>query len=190
VVVLVIGAGIVLAGTPARGFVVANSAEILARLPQQVDPGTLPPVSIDPQVTDFFPALGGAGMQEIVVTLAQNLEFENEALERHDGTILEAVDHGDRLIEMQARLASVTPAANTIVSHYRFETIHATLLIPFGKQDGFSIGLQATGTVIRQPTYGAGNPQGDPTVEPFAQTFAVRRATGDRWLLVAVLPPA
>ena len=38
------------------------------------------------------------------MTLAENLELENQALLRKDGSILTAVDHGDRLAEMQARL--------------------------------------------------------------------------------------
>ena len=38
------------------------------------------------------------------MTLAENLELENQALQRRDGTILTAVDHGDRLAEMQGRL--------------------------------------------------------------------------------------
>ena len=43
-------------------------------------------------------------MNEVVVTLARNLELENQALLRRDESILVAVDHGDRLVEMQERL--------------------------------------------------------------------------------------
>jgi hypothetical protein len=186
-VVLLMGAGIVLAGSPARGLVVANSSEILGRLPSQVDPGTLPAVTVGQDVADFDPKLAGGGMTEVVVTLAQNLEFENQALLRRDASILTAVDHGDRLVEMQDRLAQVTAGAATHLVHYRFDTIHATLLIPFGKQNGFSIGLQATGTVVDVSVDAAGAVQGQ-VESPFDLTFAVRRATGDRWLTVGVLP--
>jgi len=187
-VVLVLGASIVVAGTPARGFVVASSAEILGRLPTQVDPGTLPAVTVGQDVADFDPTLATGGMTEIVVTLAQNLEFENQALLRRDGSILTAVDHGDRLIEMQGRLDAVAAGGRTSLTHYRFDTIHATLLIPFGKQDGFSIGLRATGSMIQQTVDASGTVQGDAQATRFDLTFAVRRATGDRWLTVAVLP--
>jgi hypothetical protein len=187
-VVLVLGAGIVIAGAPARGLVVASSAEILGRLPAQVDPGTLPAVTVGQDVTDFDPTLAGPGMNAVVVTLAQNLEFENQAMLRRDGSILTAVDHGDRLLEMQQRLEALPAAAPTSVAHYRFDSIHATLLIPFGRQDGFSIGLQAKGTVVRETVDAAGAALGEAAVEPFDLTFAVRRATGDRWLTVAVLP--
>jgi len=186
VLVLALGTGIVLAGTPARGFVVANSGEILARLPDQVDPSTLPAVTTDPEVADY---IAGGGMSEVMVTLAQNLEYENQALLRHDPSILVAVDHGDRLLEMEDRLQGIPLDGPTTLVHYRFATVHATLLIPFGKQDGFSIGLQATGTKTEE-TY-AGLSLQSRAESPFEQTFAVRRATGDRWLLVAVLsaPP-
>jgi Na+-translocating ferredoxin:NAD+ oxidoreductase RnfD subunit len=186
-IVILLGAGIAVAGTPARGLVFANSPEILARLPTQVDPATLPAVTVGQDVADFDPTLAGGGMTEVVVTLAQNLEFENQALLRRDASILTAVDHGDRLIEMQGRLAQVVAGGATRLDHYRFDTIHATLLIPFGKQDGFSIGLQAQGTMVEQTIDPAGAIQSQ-AESPFNLTFAVRRATGDRWLTVAVLP--
>jgi hypothetical protein len=189
VVVVTLGAGIVLAGTPARGQVFANSAEILARLPNQVDPSTLPAVTIGDGVTDYVPDAGSGGLTTVLVTLAQNLEFENQALLRRDDAILTAVDHGDRLIEMRQRLSAAEAGGEIRLAHYRFDAVHATVLIPFGKQDGFSIGLQATGTKTEE-TY-AGLSLQSRAESPFEQTFAVRRATGDRWLLVAVLsaPP-
>ena len=186
-VVLVVGASIVVAGTPARGFVFASSAEILARLPAQVDPATLPAVTIGQDVADFDPALASGGMTAVVVTLAQNLEFENQALLRRDSSILTAVDHGDRLLELQGHLAAATAGGTVQLAHYRFEAIHATLLIPFGEQDGFSIGLQSTGTLVSE-TYDASGALQSRQESPFSLTFAVRRATGDRWLTVAVLP--
>ena len=186
-VVALLGAGIVVAGTPARGLVFANSPEILGRLPTQVDPATLPPVTVGQDVADFDPRLATGGMTEVVVTLAQNLEFENQALLRRDASILTAVDHGDRLLQMQDRLGQVASGAATHLTHYRFDTIHATLLIPFGKQNGFSIGLQATGTMVDVAVDAAGAAQAQ-VESPFDLTFAVRRATGDRWLTVGVLP--
>ena len=69
---------------------------------------------------------------------------------------------------------STKPGTSTIVTHYRFDSIHATLLIPFGKQDGFSIGLRSTGTKT-QETFSSGSLQGR-VDSPFDQTFAVRRA--------------
>jgi hypothetical protein len=62
-----------------------------------------------------------------------------------------------------------------------------SLLVPFGKQDGLSLGLAARGTMI-QETYDAAGNLLSRTSSSFAQTFAMRRATGARWLNVAVLP--
>lgn len=188
VAVLAIGTGIVVAGTPARTPVAFDSSELLNRIPTQVDPATLPPVTVGQDVIDFDPQLAGPGMQAVVVTLAQNLELENLALLRRDPAILAAVDHGDRLKEMQARLDSAVGSGATNVVHYQFDSLSISLLIPFGVQDGFSLGLSGRGTAIRE-TYDAAGALRSREAAPFAQVFAVRRATGDRWLVVAVLPP-
>ena len=185
--IAVVGAGIVVAGTPARGPVVASSAEVLNRLPQQVDPATLPAVVVGQDVTDFYPELAGAGMQEVLVTLAQNLEFENQALVRRDPAILAAVNHGDRLTEMGARVAA-TATGSVVLEHYTFDTVSVGLIRPFGVQDGFSLGLDSTGTLVRE-TVGADGSIVRGEEVPFSTTFALRRATGDRWLTIAVLPP-
>ena len=85
---------------PARrraGAVAVNCDEILDRVPHQVDPSTFPAITVGQDVTDFDHTMVGAGAQEVVQTMAENLELENQALLRRDGTILTAVDHGDRL---------------------------------------------------------------------------------------------
>jgi Na+-translocating ferredoxin:NAD+ oxidoreductase RnfD subunit len=186
VAVLVLGAGIVLAGTPARGVVVPDSAEILNRLPTAINPATLPAITVGQDVFDFDHELAGPGMQAVVVTLAQNLELENQALLRRDESILTTVDHGDRLIEMQGRLQAAT-AGSVVITHYQFDAIDVSLLVPFGRQDGLSLGLAAKGTMIKE-TYDAAGTLQSRQSSPFAQTFAMRRATGARWLNVAVLP--
>ena len=149
---------------------------------------TLPPVTVGQDVIDFDPTLAGPGMQEVVVTLAQNLELENQALLHHDPSILTAVDHGDRLAVMQGRLSAAAASGSIVLVHYQFESIAVTLLIPFGVQDGFSLGLAGHGTAIRETYDAAGVIQSSESTE-FSQVFAVRRATGARWLNVAVLPP-
>ena len=61
------------------------------------------------------------------------------------------------------------------------------LILPFGKQSGLSLGLDGTGTVTEE-TYDASGTLVSSRDAPFAQTFAVRRATGDRSLNVGALP--
>ncbi len=185
--VLVVGTGIVFAGTPARGFVVADTTEVLNRLPADVNPATLPTITVGQDVIDFDHELAGAGMQTVVVTLAQNLELENQALLQRDGTILTAVDHGDRLAEMQGRLADIGTTGPTVVEHYQFDTIKVSLLVPFGMQTGLSLGLAGRGTMVVE-TYDASGTLQARQSSPFDLVFAMRRATGARWLNVAVLP--
>jgi hypothetical protein len=184
---VLVGAAVFVAGTPARGSVRPNAAEVLNRPLPVVDPSTLPPITVGQDVVDFDHTLAGSGIVPVVLSLAQNLELENTALLERDAGLLTAVDHGDRLVEMQARLAQATASGTTTVSHYSFDRISVSLLVPFGRQDGLSLGLQATGTRVDEQYDAGGTLQGSRTA-PFTLTFATRQATGSRWMLVAVLP--
>jgi hypothetical protein len=185
--VVALGASVVLAGTPARGVVVPDATELLNAEVGSIDASTLPPITVGQDVIDFDHLLAGPEMQAVVVTMAQNLEVENQALLRRDGSLLPQVDHGDRLAEMQAKIAAAGSGAPVQIAHYRFASIHATLLQPFGRQDGLSIGLQSTGTVT-QETYDASGHLTASANTPFSLTFVVRPVFGARWLNVAVLP--
>ncbi|MBI5088314.1 MAG: RnfABCDGE type electron transport complex subunit D [Actinobacteria bacterium] len=185
--VVVLGVGIVAAGARARGVTVVTDAEILGRVPHEVDPSTFPSITVDQDVLDWNHEITGAGAQEIVLVLAENLQLENQALLRGDPTILDAVDHGDRLDDLRARLARAEASGTTVVEQYAIDTVHVTLLVPFGRQDGLSLGLESRGTVTTETYDRAGNLQ-DRSSAPFATTFVVRRATGARWLNVAELP--
>ena len=99
---------------------------------------------------DFDHELAGPGMQEVLVTLARNLELENEALLRGDEAILVAVDHGDRLVEMQSRLRDAVASGTTVTAHYQFDSIDVSLLVPFGAQTGLSLGLAGRGTMVEE----------------------------------------
>ena len=181
--VLLVGAGIVLAGTPARGVVVRDTSESLSGVPIAIDPATLPEITVSEDVVSFDHELAGDGMQAVLMTLAENLALENEALRRMDETILTSVDHGDRLDEMRARMGS----GPVLLEHYLFDSIDVSLLVPFGQQTGLSLGLLGRGTKIEE-VYDAAGALQSRTESPFEETFAMRRATGDRWLNVAVLP--
>jgi Na+-translocating ferredoxin:NAD+ oxidoreductase RnfD subunit len=185
VAVFVTGVGIVAAGTPARGPIVSDSAEVLDRVPHQIDPATFPAITVDVDAWDDSTA--GPIAQGILVTLAENLELENQALLRADESILTAVDHGDRLKEMQGRLHDAITSGRTVITHYRFDAAHVIVIAPFGVQTGGSIGFESRGTVTEE-TYDATGALVDRRASPFALTFAVRRPTGARWLIVAVLP--
>jgi len=187
VAVLVAGAGIVAAGTPARGLVLPDATEVLSMVPHQVNPATVPAITVQQDVADWNHEIAGPGMEAIVVRLAENLDLESQALLRHDPSILSGVDHGDRLAEMQARLQAAVASGQTTIEQYRFDALDVSLLQPFAVQSGLSLGFGARGAVTEQ-TYDATGALVAEHTAPFASTFAVRRATGARWLNVAVLP--
>jgi Na+-translocating ferredoxin:NAD+ oxidoreductase RnfD subunit len=184
--VLILGIGIVAAGTPARGTIVADASEILDRLPSTVDPSTFPPITVEQDVADWNHEIAGAGAQELMLALAENLELERQALLASDSSILPAVDHGDRLTEMQSRLEEAAATGTIVIEHYRFDSVNVTLIEPFGVQSGLSLGVEASGTVTTE-TYDEGTLQRSEE-SPYELTFVMRRATGDRWLNVGVLP--
>ena len=166
-----------------------QTSDILGRALEEVDPSTLPAITIDQGVLDWNHEIAGKGAEAIVLTLVENLEVENQALRRSDASLLTAVDHGDRLDAMQKRLADATASGSTVIQRYQIETVNVTLLVPFGKQDGLSLGLQSRGIATTE-TYDAGGHLQQRASSPFATTFVVRRATGGRWLNVAELPLA
>ena len=188
VAVLLLGVGIFAVGSPRSAIAAPDVAAVLSRVPQQVDPGTFPTLSVAQGVGDFDISLVGPGAQQLVLTMAENLMLENEALRRGDASILPAVDHGDRLVEMQDRLRQAAASGTTTLSSYSFDSITMSLVVPFGRQSGLSMGLDSRGTVIEE-TYDAAGVLQARTTSPFAKMFVIRRATGGRWLNVAVLPP-
>ena len=68
-VVVTLGVGIVAAGTPARGLVVPDTAEMLNGVPHVVDPATFPSVTIGQGIGDYAQTISTA--QAILVTLAE-----------------------------------------------------------------------------------------------------------------------
>jgi hypothetical protein len=183
----VLGLGVVGAGTPARTAVVPDTTESLNAAGYAVNPDTLPPITVSQSVWDWDHEIASSAPQ-LMLILAQNLAVENRALMQSDPGLLTAIDHGDRLDQMRARLQRDTAAGTCIVDVYAFDAVNVTLIVPFGVQSGLSLGYDARGTVTRE-TYDAAGHLVSSESSPFANTFALRRATGARWLNVAVLPP-
>jgi hypothetical protein len=185
---LIAGAGVVAAGIPARGVPAADTADVLGRVPHDVDPATMPKISVEQGVLDWNHELSGEGAQAVVLTLVENLELENQAMLRSDATILPVVDHGDRLDAMRQRLQDAEASGTTVIHRYQIDGVNVSLLVPFGRQDGLSLGLESHGTATTE-TFGRSGRLEARTSAPFSTTFVVRRATGGRWLNVAELPP-
>jgi Na+-translocating ferredoxin:NAD+ oxidoreductase RnfD subunit len=187
--VSVVAVAIVIAGAPARDAAIVTPTSEEAIDPVRMDPATFPSITIDHSVTDWDPTLSGAAMQQIVLTAAQNLEVEDQALVQADPSLLARVDHGDRLIEMEDRVRDAAATGTTRIERYRPDSVAVRLIRPFGRQDGLSLGLEARGLMTTETYDAAGRLQAR-TTSPFNATFVVRRATGARWLNVAVLPAA
>jgi hypothetical protein len=88
---------------------------------------------------------------------------------------------------MRQRMADAKASGRTVIRHYLFDSMNVRLVVPFGVQTGLSLGFDSRGTVTEE-TYDASGALVDRQTKPFADTFVTRRATGDRWLNVAVLP--
>jgi Na+-translocating ferredoxin:NAD+ oxidoreductase RnfD subunit len=185
--IVLVGSAVVVAGAPARGLVLADTTEVLTRVPSTVDPSTLPPISVAQPVIDFDPRFAEGEAQTVAITLAQNLEIENQAIVRRDPALLRAVDHGDRLADMLGRVAAAQGAPTVVVTHYRFDSMSLSLIKPFGVQTALSLGVAATGTKVDETVDASGTVVNRQT-SPFRQTFVLRRVTGARWLNVAILP--
>ena len=102
--VLVLGVGIVAAGTPARGLVVPDTAEMLDGVPHEVDPATFPAITVGQDVADWDHTIAGPGAQADPRDARREPRAREPGPPARDGSILTAVDHGDRLKEMQGRL--------------------------------------------------------------------------------------
>ncbi|MFM8712872.1 MAG: hypothetical protein ACKOE7_05835, partial [Actinomycetota bacterium] len=105
----------------------------------------------------------------------------------NDAKLLEAIAHGDRLEAMQARLSDAALSGQTVVDTYDIDDVRVTLLVPFGRQDGLSLGMIAKGTRLTEVRDSSGTVVSRRT-ESFETMWAMRRATGARWLIVAELP--
>jgi len=188
--IILLGATVVAAGTPARepGATRAR-AETATKTPADigvhVDPSTLPPVTLDADVTESG-GLSRADAQAIALTLAENLEVEGRALERGDKQLLSMVDDGQRETTLRRRVDEAIDAGRAVVPRYSFDRLHVILVQPEG-QSGLSLGFQARGSV-EEVAFGADGTERGRTTRPFSRTFVVSRPTGARWLLVEVGP--
>ena len=181
------GAGIVLAGTPARTIAGSTASLVYLDPSLRVEPGSMPPVTIDPSVTSWNADRVQAQAPDLALTLARNLAAENQALLRGEATLLPAFDHGDRLKELQARLDQAKSTGQTTIQRYRFDHLFLTTKL-LKSQTGLGMAFDGTGTVT-QETYDASGKLQSSTDAPFSSMFVMRQVFGDdRWFNVGVIP--
>lgn len=190
VAVLVVG-GLSIGGRSAQGILAGEPEDLMGRLATRIDPATFPDISVDDAVLNWNHEIDVAGARSIVLTLAENLALEQQALVDGDARLLEAVDHGDRLDAMSTALskasASRSAGGTTTATVHRIDDVRVTLLVPFGRQDGLSLGMVSRGRATTETRNSAGKVVSR-TEAPFETMWAMRRATGARWLIVAELP--
>jgi hypothetical protein len=185
-----VGVLIAVAGLPARGASVpAAPPAVAAGSVAEIDPTSLPVVSVDPDVAGLSADLATPeGAQELAATLAWNLQVEAEALATGDASLLTAVDHGQRLEDLEAEVAAGAESGERVVPAYEFDSLHLLVVFPGGFQSGPNAGLIAEGTVT-EVVHDASGGQATRPPRPFTTTFSLRQMTDGRWLTTDTLSP-
>lgn len=167
-------------GAPARQPAQATTAIQVPQVNVDVDPATLPAVTVDPGVYDLNSDVSDP--DELALTLAKNLEIEAEAMRRGEATLLLAADFGLRLEAMQGRMAQSVATGEWNVDHYSFDSLYLTTHTAIGGQ-GTDLAFEAKGTVETR-TYDADGIQLRTTSAPFAGKLVMRQPVDDRWLII------
>ena len=189
---LVIGAvilvgGLSTLGRSAQGLLASEPENLAGRMATSLDPATFPDITVDDEVINWNHEINVDGARAIVLTLAENLALESQAIAEGDEALLVAVDHGDRLDAMRANLRDGVTLGRSTITTYDIDSVRVTLLVPFGRQDGLSLGMVSRGTKVTEVRDRAGVVVSKSSA-PFETMWAMRRATGSRWLNVAELP--
>jgi parallel beta-helix repeat protein len=181
---------IVVVATPAREPAQAIPAEqpIAVDVDLDLDPVTLPSITIDAEVAALNASIDAEGAAELAMMLAENLEIEAEATRRGEAQLLLAADFGPRLAEMQRRFEGSAATGEWVVAHYRFDSLHLRVFETAGGQ-GADLAFDATG-VVDEVTYDADGVELGRDSAPFASTFVLRQAGGDRSLILDVVDEA
>jgi hypothetical protein len=188
--VAVAGIAIVAAGLPARHPTLYDPQPVAAPAIVEIDPASLPPVSIDPVVAGLSATLATPdGAQDLAETLAWNLQVEAEALVTGDPSLLPAVDDGERLDDLEAAIAAADTSGERVVPTYHFDSLHLVVVFPGGLQRGANAGLVAEG-MMSEVVHTADGAQLTRPERPFSMTFSLRPTTDGRWLTTDTLPPA
>jgi hypothetical protein len=183
---VVFAGGVVVANIPSRVPAVDALPTLESGVLAEIDPASLPTVTIDPEVAGISARLATpVGAQDLAASLAFNLEVEKEAAIRGDATLLTAVDHGARLKKMQAQIDGSADGVR-VASSYRFDSLHLIVVFPGGMQTGANAGLVASGTMT-DVNYASSGQESSRIERPFAFTFALRQIRPGHWLITDTL---
>jgi hypothetical protein len=185
-VVTLVAAAVVVAGAPARQT--AQAAVVAPPVEVEVDPGSLPPVTIAAEVEGLNSEIANVGGGELAVALAEDLMIEGEAMRRADSSLLRAANDGQRLLAMERRVEVAATRGEFVVANYRFESLHLVVVFTDGSQEGASLAFEAAG-VVEHVTLDNAGLEVLREETPFETVFVMRQGAGQRWLIVDELPP-
>ena len=183
--VVLAAVGIIAAGAPARAPLDSISTAQPLLIDVAIDPDTLPPIEIDPNVRSLNLDVDDQFALDLAVNLAENLAIEADAIRRGDMNPLPAVSGERRLAEMQEKLAEATDDGSRVVPVYHFESL--ALRAQTEGQSGAALAFDATGTV-ELVTYDADGEEQSRSETRFASTFVMRQFDPERWVTVHVFP--
>lgn len=172
---------VVIAGTPARTAPVVAAA---GTIDIEVDPATLPDVTVADDVSDIVPDVGDGS--SLALVLAENLAVEAQAMTTGDVTMLLSVDIGDRLSEIETLIDTAASDGIRLATHHHLDSLHLRLMPNDGSQAGAALAFDATGTT-ETITYDATGIETARTTQPLAATFVLRQGP-DRWMNAHQLP--
>jgi hypothetical protein len=186
--IAVLAAAITVAGWPARSTGADRDVAADIGTIAEIDPATLPIVTIDPQVAGLSAGLATSeGAQELAATLAWNLRVEAEALSTGDATLLPAITDGARLHDLEALIEAGSAEGQRVIPTYRFDSLALNVVFPGGLQRGANAGLAARGTVEEVFRSDSGV-ELERRQRRFEITFSLRQTTSGRWLNTDTLP--
>jgi hypothetical protein len=193
---VLVGALILLAGTPAREPATAEASapsptppldpELTTVPTVDIDPTSIPPVEIDPSVNKVDIELNEDIARDLALRLAENLMLEAKAMRTADTDMLRWADGGRRLDAVQALMDEAITTGRRPVDMYRFDTL---VLRSAGESEGqttAALAFEATGTT-NKTVYNAAGDILDSTTEPFSLLFVIRQPLRNRWLIVDIV---
>ena len=184
--VTLVAAAVVLAGAPARQS--AQAAVVATPVEVEVDPGSLPPITVAPEVEGLNSGIADGGAKDLALALAEDLSIEGEAMRRADSSLLRAADDGQRLLVMERQVEVAATRGEFVVDEYRFETLRLVVVFTDGSQGGASLAFETAG-VVEHVTYDDAGVEVLREEAPFETVFVMRQGAGGRWLIVDELPP-
>ena len=181
-ILAIVVSGVIVAGIPAREPGVAAESNVEGRI-IAISPSDLPEVAVAPfkgvnvEVDEAFAS-------SLAVMLAENLATEAEAIRIADGSLLGAVDAGERLDEMQARMDEAIATGVRLAHEYRFESLS---LRPFESagQSGAALAFDGAG-ILTEVVYSPGGSEVSREEGRFESVFVLSQVGSERWLLVEV----